>query len=134
MLGGLLLALLAAGLGAALAEATRWIEAEATAPSRFRRAGLRAAYGAAVYLLLVHPLWRVLDASAFYHRTTSLGVGFAAALFVAAFAGALPSAAARALFSAAPHARHLSALSGRPALLHAARIAVVEAAERLVPL
>ena len=133
LIGGLVIAFLGAAAAAASSE---WFRGKAsTAAASPLRAGLLTlARGAAVYLLVVHPLWRLLDAGVFYGRTGSLGLGFSAALFVAAFAGALPGAAARAFFAHGPHARHLSALSGRPALLTAARLAVIDSAERLVPL
>ncbi|MFL5312505.1 MAG: hypothetical protein ACJ79H_18885 [Myxococcales bacterium] len=100
-----------------------------------RWAGLgRAAFAAGVYGLVLHPLWPLLDPAVFYDRTLTLGSGASAAFFVAAFAGTLSGAAARALLAPAPHAQHLSALRGRPALLTAARIAAVDAAEWLVPL
>jgi len=70
----------------------------------------------------------------FYDRSRSLGLGFSAALFVAAFAGTLSGAAARALFARRLQAEHLSALGHRPALSAAARLAVLDAAEWLVPL
>ena len=134
LIGGLLLAFLGAGLAAASAEWLRARAPDASHASPLRSAVFLLAGAAAVYLLVVHPLWRMLDASVFYGRTGSLGLGFSAALFVAAFAGTLPGAAARAFFAHGSHARHLTALSGRPALLTAARLAVVDAAERLVPL
>jgi hypothetical protein len=118
VIGGLALCFLAAALGGAL--------------SRFRDAGTkgRLAFAAGCYLLVVHPLWALFDPALFYDRTRSAGAGFGAALFVAAFAGTLSCAAARALFGPA----HFARLRGRPALGRAARVAALEAADWLVPM
>jgi hypothetical protein len=94
----------------------------------------RVAFAASVYGLVLHPLWPLLDPAVFYDRTRTLGSGASAAFFVAAFAGTLSGAAARALLSPALHAQRLSAFRGRPAPLTAARIAALDAAEWLVPL
>jgi hypothetical protein len=128
LVSGLALACLAAAAGGALAQFRAVARAK-----RWQRAAVLATCAGA-YLLVVHPLWPLLDPAVFYDRTRSLGLGFSAALFVAAFAGALPGAAARALFAPAPQARSLSALGGRPALLAAARLAVLDATDWLVPL
>jgi hypothetical protein len=114
LLAGLALSLLAAAAAGALALVPRW-----------------APLGAA---LVVYPAWRLLDAAVFYDRTRSPGLGLSAALFVAAFAGAMSGAAARALFARSAQARYLSALGRRPALLAAARIAVLDSAAWLIPL
>ena len=45
-------------------------------------------------MLSLYPLLPLFDAGLFYDRTRSLGLGFGAALFVAAFAGAMPGASA----------------------------------------
>jgi hypothetical protein len=124
LIAGLSLALLAAGAGGAFAERVRsWT------PAR-RSFGL----GAAALALVALPLLPLLDSALFYDRTRSVGAGLEAALFVAAFAGAMSGAAARALFGAPPQAAALSALAGRPALLCAARLAVLEATRWVVPL
>jgi len=62
-------------------------------------AGLRRGRALLVVALVALPLWPLFDAGLFYDRTRSLGTGLWAALFVAAFAGALPCAAAQALFA-----------------------------------
>ena len=124
LLAGLSLALLAAAVGGAFAERIR-----SSAPAR-RSFGL----GAAVLALVALPLLPLLDAGLFYDRTRSVGAGFEAALFVAAFAGAMSGAALRALFGAPPQAAALSALAGRPALIPAARLSVLEATRWIVPL
>lgn len=117
LLGGVALALLAAGIAGAAAQ--------------FRRRELAIAAAAA---LIAGPAWLLLDPAIFYDRTRSLGLGLSAALFVAAFAGAMSGAAARALFAPAPQAQYLGALRGRPAFLAAARMAVLDATAWLVPL
>jgi hypothetical protein len=124
LLAGLSLALLAAAAGGAFAERIR-----SSTPAR-RWLGLAAAALALVAL----PLWPLLDPALFYDRTRSVGAGLLAALFVAAFAGAMSGAAARALFAAPPQAAALSALAGRPALLSAARLSALEATRWIVPL
>jgi hypothetical protein len=127
LVGALAAACVAAAIGGVLAQLRR-------AP-RARWAGsARLGYYAGIYLLVAHPLWPLLDAAAFHDRTRSLGTGFSALLFVAAFAGTLSGAAARALFAQPRPVPHLSALAGRPALFEAARLAVLDAAEWLVPL
>jgi len=128
LLGGLALACLAAALAGLVAHVAR-----SPAAARTHRLGWPA-YGACIYLLVAHPLWPLLDPAVFYDRSRSLGLGFSAVLFVAAFAGTLSGAAARALFARTSHAQHLSALARRPALLAAARLAVLDAADWLVPL
>jgi hypothetical protein len=128
LVSGLALACLAAAAGGVLAQLRGLARAK-----RWQRAAA-VAFCAGAYLLVVHPLWPLLQPAVFYDRTRSLGLGFSAALFVAAFAGTLPGAAARALFAPPPQARSLSALGGRPALLAAARLAVLDATDWLVPL
>jgi hypothetical protein len=127
LLGGLCLALAAAALGGALAERIR---AAAATPAAARRTALAAA--AAVLVLL--PLSGMLDPALFYDRTRSAGTGAAALLFVAGFAGAMSGAGARSLFAPPSQAEFLTALSGRPALLSAARLSALEATRWLVPL
>ena len=127
LLSGLGLALLAAAAGGAVAERARWTVDGRAAVGRL-------ALAAAAALLIVLPLWRLLDPALFYDRTRSVGAGFAAALFVAAFAGAMSGAAARALFAPPAQAGCLSALAGRPALLSAARLSALDATQWLVPL
>jgi hypothetical protein len=135
LLGGLALAFLAAALAGVLAQAARAPAGLDPLPAEARGLFLRRlAFCAGVYVLVAHPLWPMLDAGLFYDRTRSLGLGLSAVLFVAAFAGTSSGAAARALFAHADHARHLEALSGRPALFTAARLAVLDAADWLVPL
>jgi hypothetical protein len=124
LLAALSFALLAAAASGAFAERIR------SAPLALRAAGLGTATLAAVAL----PLWPLLDPALFHDRTRSVGAGLQAALFVAAFAGALSGAAARALFAPPPQAAFLSALRGRPALLLAARLSALEATRWLVPL
>ena len=89
---------------------------------------------AALALSTLLPLWTLVDPSVFHDRARTLGSGLLAVLFVAAFAGTLPGAAARALFGHAGHAQHLSAFAGRPALGVAARLAALDAADWLLPL
>ena len=128
LLGGLALAYLAAALAGLLAHLGR-------APAGVRWRGLgRAAYFTGIAVLVAGPLWTLFDPAVFYDRSRSLGLGFSAALFVAAFAGTSSGAAARALFARRLQAEHLSALGHRPALSAAARLAVLDAAEWLVPL
>jgi hypothetical protein len=115
---GLALALGAAALAGALAQASR----------------RRDAIAAGALLLVALPLVKLFDPRVFYDRTASLGLGASAALFVAAFAGTLPGAAARALFAADPPAQHLGALARRPALVIAARAAALDASSWLLPL
>ena len=117
LLAGLCLALLAAAAGGAVAE-------------KFH--GVPVVVGALV--LVVLPLWPLLDAALFYDRARSVGTGLKAALFVASFAGAMSGAAARALFAPPGQAVFLSSLRARPALLAAARLSVLEATRWLVPL
>ena len=117
LLAGLALAFLAAAVAGALA--------------RVRRRGVRALAGVALVLV---PLVPLLDPSIFYDRTRSLGTGLAGALFVAVFAGALSGAVSRALFAAHPQPAHLMALGGRKALLTAARLSALDAADWLAPL
>ena len=108
LLGGLALALLAAaGAGAiAASRSARFVAVFAT--------------------VFAGPLWSMLDPGAFYDRTRSLGTGVAAAMFVAAFAAALPGAALRALLSNSP----LPPLARR---WTAARLAAIDAVQWLVP-
>jgi hypothetical protein len=128
LVAALALVFCAAGIAGVLAHSVR-----VPASARWYGVG-RVAFGAGIYGLVLHPLWPLLDPAVFYERTHSLGSGPFAAFFVAAFAGTLSGAAARALLAPARHAQQLSALRGRPALLTAARIAVLDAAEWLVPL
>jgi hypothetical protein len=127
LLAGLALALAAAGAAAVLARL------RIAASVRNRRATL-VACAAGLCLLFLYPLWPLFDAGLFYDRTRSLGLGFAAALFVGAFAGAMPGAAARAHLADHPFAQHLSALGGRRALFTVARLAALDATAWLVPL
>ena len=128
LLAGLALVFCGAAIAGALAHRVR-------VPAGARWGGLaRAAFAAGVYGLVLHPLWPLLDPAVFYDRTRTLGSGASAAFFVAAFAGTLSGAAARALLAPAVHAQQLGALRGRPALVGAARIAALDAAEWLVPL
>jgi hypothetical protein len=92
------------------------------------------AIAVAALVLVVLPLWPLLDAALFYDRARSVGTGLAAALFVAAFAGAMSGAAGRALFAPPPQAAFLSSLRARPALLAAARLSALQATQWLVPL
>jgi hypothetical protein len=128
LLGGLCLALAAAALGGALAERIR--AAAPATPAAARRTALAAA--AAVLVLL--PLSGMLDPALFYDRTRSAGTGAAALIFVAGFAGAMSGAGVRSLFAPPSQAEFLTALSGRPALLSAARLSALEATRWLVPL
>jgi len=126
LLGGLGIALLAAAAGGVAVELIRWRRHLAALA---RRALLAGAAG----VLVVLPLWPLLDEALFYDRTRSLGVGPAAVLFVAAFAGAMSGAAARGLFGSS-QAAYLGALGGRPALSAAARLSVLDASHWLIPL
>jgi len=126
LLGGLAIALLAAAAGGVAVELIRW---RRHLPALARRA-LVACAAAGLVLL---PLWPLLDPALFYDRTRSLGVGLAAVLFVAAFAGAMSGAAARGLFGSA-QAACLGALGGRPALSAAARLSLLDASQWLIPL
>jgi len=127
LLFGLALALVAAGIAAVLARVRE-------AASGRTREIARAAAAAGICFLLLVPVLLLLYAVLFYDRTRSLGLGFAAVLFVAAFAGAMPGAAARAFFRNQPHAQHLGALGGRRSLFTVARLAVLDAVDWLVPL
>ena len=104
LIGGLVLALLAAAIAGAFTRSAR------------ARIVLTIAFAA--------PLWPMLDPGAFYDRTRSLGTGLAAALFVAGFAAALPGAALRALLAGSPP------IGGR---LTSARLAAIDAVQWLVP-
>jgi len=75
----------------------------------------------------------MLDPAVFYDRTRSLGTGLLGAAFVATFAGALAGATSTALFAAHPQPASLHALGGRKAILTAARLAALDAADWLVP-
>ena len=127
LLGGLGLAVLAAALGGVAAELIRWRRS-------LQGAAREALLACATGILVVLPLWPLLDPGLFYDRTRSLGVGPAAVLFVAAFAGALSGAAARGLFGSPPQAACLSALGGRPAVSAAARLSALDAIQWLIPL
>jgi len=127
LLAGLALALFAAAGAAVLARL------RVAAPARNTRV-LFGACVAGLCLIVLYPLWLLFDAGLFYDRTRSLGLGFAAALFVAAFAGAMPGAAARAHLAENPCAQHLTALGGRRALVTVARLAAIDATAWLVPL
>ena len=118
VIGGLALCFFAAAAGGALA--------------RLRDGGRRGrlAFAAGAWALIVQPLWALFDPALFYDRTRSAGAGLGAALFVAAFAGTLSAVAARALFGPA----HFARLGGRAAVGRAARVAALEAADRLVPM
>ena len=106
LLGGLALALLAAAAAGATSSPPK-----------------KAVFAAAVIALL----WPMLDPAVFYDRTRSLGAGLAAALFVAAFAAALPGAAVRALLAKPP----LPTIAGRKL---AARLAAIDAVQWLLPM
>ena len=127
LLAALALSLLAAAAASVLAR-TRDMAAGRTATIA------RVAALCALCALFLYPLLPLFDAGLFYDRTRSLGLGFTAALFVAAFAGAMSGAAARAFLASAPHAHHLRALGGRRALFTIARLAALDAVEWLVPL
>jgi hypothetical protein len=128
LLAGLALVFCGAAAAGMLAHSVR-----IRASSRFG-AHARIAVAVSVYALVLHPLWPLLSPAVFYDRTRSLGSGPSAAFFVAAFAGTLAGAAARALLAPGRHADHLGALRGHLALPTAARIAALDAAEWLVPL
>src|SRR5262249_11548812 len=81
-----------------------------------------------------HPLWPLFDPAVFYDRTRSLGPLPSAVLFVAAFAGTLSGAAARAFLQPQSHDLQLASLSRRPAPAAAAPISALGAAEWLIPL
>ena len=116
LLAGLALALGAAGVAGVVREAGR------------KRGRAARVFGAGLLALLAGvPVLVVLAPGMYYERTASLGLGLAAVLFVAAFAGALPGAVARELFAARSSVRHLSALGNRPALASAARLGVLDA-------
>ena len=127
LFAGLGIALVTAALAGALQERIRFGR-----PSAPGRATL--ALTAATALTVVFPLLPLLDAALFYDRTRSLGGGPFAAFFVAAFAGAMPGAAARALFAPPRQVEHLGALRGRPVVLSAARLCAIDATRWLVPL
>jgi hypothetical protein len=127
LLAGLALSLLAACAAAVRARLRE------VAKGRARTIGLVAAI-AGLWLLFLQPLGPLFDADLFYDRSRSLGLGFAAALFVAAFAAALPGGAARAFFANRPFAQHLGALGGWRTLTTVARLAALDATEWLVPL
>jgi hypothetical protein len=127
LLGGLALAVLAAAAGGIAAELIRWRWS-------LRPFARHALLSGATAVLVVLPLWPLLDPALFYDRTRSVGVGPAAVLFVAGFAGALSGAAARGLFGSAPQAACLSALGGRPAVSAAARLSALDAIQWLIPL
>lgn len=91
-----------------------------------RHRGARIACAAAFVL----PLWPMLDPASFYDRTRSLGSGVSAALFVAAFAAALPAGALRSLLFR-PGAG-LTALAGAPLRGLCARLAAIDAVPWLV--
>jgi hypothetical protein len=123
LLGGICLGLLAAAASGAVAERVR-------VGTPF--GGVPVFVTALVVVVL--PLWPLLDAALFYDRARSLGAALRAALFVAAFAGAMSGAAARALFAPSTQAAFLSSLHARPALLAAARLSALDATRWLVPL
>jgi hypothetical protein len=108
LLGGLALALLAAAAAGALSSAA--------APKKLTLA-----------VAVIALLWPMLDPGIFYDRTRSLGAGLAAALFVAAFAAALPGAALRALLARPP----LPTIAGRKL---SARLAAIDAVQWLLPM
>jgi len=130
LLSGICLALLSAAASGAVAEQVRMFRRGAEQLGMLRRAGV----AIAALVLVVLPLWPLLDAALFYDRARSVGTGVQAALFVAAFAGAMSGAAAHALFAPPTQAAFLSSLRPRPALLAAARLSVLEATRWLVPL
>ena len=124
-LGGLALALLAAGLTGA-------ISAAAGVSAAAGRRALRVATLSMLALpLIVYPVVQLLDPGPFHQRTVSLGLGFPAVLFVAGFAATLPRAAARWLGADMPAARFAGSVGG-PAWLLGARIAVASACESLI--
>ncbi|TMA21141.1 MAG: hypothetical protein E6J62_05115 [Deltaproteobacteria bacterium] len=127
LLAALAISLLAAAFAAVLARARDLF------PGRSRRIALAAAT-AGLCALVVYPLLPLFNSNLFYDRTRSLGLGVAAVLFVAAFAGAMPGAAARAYLANHPHAQHLADLGGRRSLFTIARLAALDAVEWLLPL
>ena len=127
LLAGLAIALAAAAGSGALQERIRF--ARKASPRRARLALV-----AVTVVTVVLPLLPLLDAGLFYDRTRSLGAGPFAALFVAAFAGAMSGASARALFAPPAQVEHLSALRGRPALRTAARLCALDATRWIAPL
>ncbi|MFL5419824.1 MAG: hypothetical protein ACJ79Y_03560 [Myxococcales bacterium] len=127
LFAGLALSLLAACAAAVIARLGE------VAPRRARTIGVVAGI-AGLWLLFVRPLVALFDADLFYDRSRSLGLGFAAALFVAGFAAALPGGAARAFFANRPFAQHLGALGRWRTLTTVARLAALDATEWLVPL
>jgi hypothetical protein len=124
-LGGLLLALFAAGLAGSFAAALR------PTPLGDERALRAMVIGALAVGLIAYPVIEMLRPEPFHQRTVSLGVGFSAVLFVAAFAATLPRAAAHWLGVDLAPARFAGGVGG-PAWLLGARIAVVGACESLV--
>lgn len=126
LLSGVSLALLAAALAGTAAE---WVRCASGA-----RPSLGAILAGATALLAILPLWPMLDPALFHERTTSVGIGVRAALFVAAFAGCASGASVRALFGAPVQVHRLTELSGRRALLGAARLSAIEATRWVVPL
>ena len=124
-LGGLALALAAAGLTGA-------IGAAAGVSAAAGRRALRASILALLALpLIVFPVVRLLDPGPFHQRTVSLGLGFSAVLFVAGFAATLPRAAARWLGADLSAARFAGSVGG-PGWLLGARIAVASACDGLI--
>jgi len=115
-LGGLCLALAAAGLAGALGTVGPW---------RRELAALLA------IPLVVYPVVQLVRPGPFHERAVSLGLGFFAVLFVAGFAATLPRAAARWLGDDVPQARFVGSVGG-PAWLLGARIAVVGACSSLI--
>ena len=127
LLAALALSLLAAALAAVLARARDMV------PARSRKIALAAAT-AGVCALFFSPLLPLFDGELFYDRARSLGLGFAAVFFVAAFAGAMPGASARAYLAVHPHARHLVALGGKRSFWTVARLFALDAVDWLLPL
>jgi hypothetical protein len=127
LLAGLALSLLAACAAAVVARVRE------VPPRRGKRIVLVAAV-AVLCAIFLAPLLPLFDAELFYDRTRSLGLGLAAALFVAAFAGALPGGAARAYLANRPFAHYVGALGGIRTLPTLARLAALDATEWLVPL
>jgi hypothetical protein len=125
-LGGLLLALLAAGLAGACGAVA------GANPAAGQRAQRIALVAALALPLVVYPVVQLLDPRPFHERTVSLGLGFSAVLFVSGFAATLPRAASRFLGVDQPAARFTGAVGG-PAWQLGARIAVVSACGDLIP-